>query len=429
MENIESYKAIEKLLWNDLLKPAFGNYCYTNINSTILDRLCNIKNGVLLPSNCFHADSKYKNVILILVDCFGWSFFKQFANQADSTALYEIQSNSIVSKLTSQFPTTTTVHITNIHTGMPITESGICEWTYYESRLDRVIKPFLMRDLHQSNKDDLIREGIHPDHFVPKGRFLNILASNGVKSYIYGHKDYALSPYNLNLGKSAESIAYTNFNDGLTECYENLIRRNEKTYSFIYTGDLDSANHFHGPDSEEVKASVISIFSDIKLHLIDKLRQKNSANTKNTLVMITADHGGVAVNSALNIYLEESHPELRSFLKTNAAGLVIEECGSQRDLFLHVQEKYLPKVYKQLKSDFQGLADVFTLEELIKIGIFGPITNDFFKSNIGNLIILPREGNAIYSKKSDSDMSQKFKGSHGGLSPKEMEIPLLTLEI
>jgi predicted AlkP superfamily pyrophosphatase or phosphodiesterase len=73
----------------------------------------------------FLSSNQYDAVVLFLIDAFGWRFFEKFQ---DSPFLKRVTQVGSVTKITSQFPSTTAAHITTIHTGMPVGEHGIFEW-------------------------------------------------------------------------------------------------------------------------------------------------------------------------------------------------------------------------------------------------------------------------------------------------------------
>src|SRR5512145_1496377 len=86
------------------------------------------------------SSGSYDAVILFLVDGFGWRFFERFEN---ASFLKRIATHGRIEKLISQFPSTTAAHLTTIHTGLNVGQSGVYEWTYYEPRVDAIIAPLL----------------------------------------------------------------------------------------------------------------------------------------------------------------------------------------------------------------------------------------------------------------------------------------------
>ena len=78
------------------------------------------------------ASRNYDAVVLFLVDGFGWRFYERFQ---DAAFTRRIAKHGKIEKLTSQFPSTTAAHVTTIHTGLPVGESGVYEWIYYEPQV------------------------------------------------------------------------------------------------------------------------------------------------------------------------------------------------------------------------------------------------------------------------------------------------------
>ena len=102
--------------------------------------------------------------------------------------------------------------------------------------------------------------------------------------------------------------------------------------------------------------------------------------------------------------------------------------GSPRDMFLYIQDGMLDEAQAVLALGLSGKADVIQTDELIRQGYFGPTVSKAFRQRVGNLVILPYRYEAVwwYEK---GRFEQKFCGHHGGLTPQEMEIPLLAIEL
>ena len=116
---------------------------------------------------------------------------------------------------------------------------------------------------------------------------------------------------------------------------------------------------------------------------------------------------------------------MERFLKSNQKGELLVPAGSARDMFLYIKDDLLDEAREFLASRLQGVADVVTTQELIDAGYFGPTISETFLSRVGNLVILPYRYQSVWWYVKDK-FEQWHYGHHGGLTPQEMEIPLVT---
>jgi hypothetical protein len=144
-----------------------------------------------------------------------------------------------------------------------------------------------------------------------------------------------------------------------------------------------------------------------------------------TLFLMTADHANVEIDPATTVYLNESLPDLLPLLRKNHRGEIIAPCGSSRDLFLHVREGRMETVCDILRDHLAGRADVYRTDDLIQQGFFGvsPPSAAFLR-RVGDLVILPYKGESVWWYEAGR-FEQKYYGSHGGLTPEEMETVLI----
>ena len=82
------------------------------------------------------APERIDRVAVVLLDAFGMRFVERHADHPLLRGLH-------VAPLASQFPSTTTAHVTTMHTGTPVGAHGLYEWNVYEPALDAVIIPIL----------------------------------------------------------------------------------------------------------------------------------------------------------------------------------------------------------------------------------------------------------------------------------------------
>jgi predicted AlkP superfamily pyrophosphatase or phosphodiesterase len=108
------------------VRPTYDSNSFTAIPASIAPLLGG-SGSVTLPAEIFRGKpATYRTVILILLDGFGWRFFEKVADSYP--ALRRFAAAAGVAKLTAQFPSTTAAHVTCLHTGLEVGQSGVYEW-------------------------------------------------------------------------------------------------------------------------------------------------------------------------------------------------------------------------------------------------------------------------------------------------------------
>lgn len=411
MFNKKSIQSLETKKLNNNFILMDDVYNFARIPYTILNNFGK-ENNQGLPLNVLGNNKKYKKVILFLIDAFGYVTFKKFFH--NSTFLKKVVNKGIISKLTTQFPSTTSSNITTIHSGLSVGESGVIEWYYYEPVIDDIFSPLIYKKALASE-----RLNIEGSKILPQ---TNLYQQLNVKSYIFQYRLYNEGPYAKYLLRGSNLISFESFVEGL-ELLSNVIKNDDKAYYFFYHSDYDEICHNYGPDSLEAKNCLFDTFKEL-----DKFIEKLESENEEILILLTADHGQTTINKDNAIYLNLEYPEILPYIKRNQLGEYIAPCGSFRDMFLHIQKDAINEVYMFLKDKLKGKAEVYTIEELIKWGLFGKIITDKFYERIGDIIILPYKGEAVWWYEKDK-YYVKHLGMHGGLTKEEMEIPFIVYHL
>jgi hypothetical protein len=362
----------------------------------------------------------YDNVILLFIDGFGWRHFEKFG---EHPFLDRFTHSGSVEKLTSQFPSTTSGHVTCIHTGQNVGQSGIFEWNYYEPLLDAMIVPLLFSFSGTAERDELKATGINPKLLYPSATLYQKLNPLGVASTIFQHREYTPSTYSNIVFDGAHARGYKSLPETVLNLSLAVNSAQGKNYFFLYYDRIDSVSHDYGPGSIQVEAEV-----DMFLYVMEKYFIKKIAPKNKTLLLMTADHGQTEVDPATTVYINQAFPGIEKAIKTNRKGDLLVPGGSCRDQFLYIKDELLDETQLLLAQGLAGKADVVKTEQLIADGYFGPQVSETLRAHIGNLLILPYRYESVwwYQK---GRFEQKFYGHHGGLTPQEMEIPLLGLEL
>ena len=368
------------------------------------------------------ASGKYDAVVLFLVDAFGWRFFERFQ---DTPFIKRIAKHGKIEKLTSQFPSTTAAHLTTIHTGWNVGQSGVYEWYYYEPQLDAIIAPLLFSYAGTEYRENLKSTGIHPPLLYPRGIFYPELRKMGVKPYVFGMREYTPSPYSYAVMAGAELHPFKTLSEAFVNLGLLLEKETSKTYVHLYFDKIDSLCHEYGPTAPQTETE-IETFLLIMEHYFERIFK----GKKRILFLMTADHGATEVDPKTTTYLNAgpAFKGFERFIKTNRRGQLLVPAGSARDMFLYIEDHILEDAQDFLAKRLEGKADVVKTEALISDGYFGAEVSPRFRERVGNLVTLPYRYESVwwYEK---GKFEQRFYGHHGGLTPQEMETVLYSYEI
>jgi predicted AlkP superfamily pyrophosphatase or phosphodiesterase len=368
------------------------------------------------------ASGNYDAVVLFLVDGFGWRFFERFQ---EAPFLQRMAKHGRIEKLISQFPSTTAAHLTTIHTGWTVGQSGVHEWIYYEPQVDALIAPLLFSYAGMWERDLLKAAGVQPSFLYPRGLFYPELKTMGVKPFVFGVREYTPSTYSSVVMEGAELRSFKTFSEALVNVGLLLEEQTQPAYVYLYFDKIDTLAHDYGPTAPQTEAEIETF-----LLMMDYYFERIFKGKKRILFLMTADHGQMEVDPRTTIFLN-IHSEftgIERFLKTNLKGQRLVPAGSPRDMFLYIKADLLEEAQSFLAPRLEGVADVVKTETLIDNGYFGPEVSSRFRERVGNLVILPSPYESVwwYEK---GKFEQRFYGHHGGLTPQEMETVLYSYEL
>jgi predicted AlkP superfamily pyrophosphatase or phosphodiesterase len=368
------------------------------------------------------ASGNYDAVVLFLVDGFGWRFFERFQ---DAPFLQRMAKHGRIEKLISQFPSTTAAHLTTIHTGWTVGQSGVHEWIYYEPQVDALIAPLLFSYAGMWERDLLKGAGVQPSFLYPRGRFYPELKKMGVKPFVFGSREYTPSTYSNVVMEGAELRSFKTFSEALVNVGLLLEEQTQPAYVYLYFDKIDTLAHDYGPTAPQTEAEIETF-----LVMMDYYFERIFKGKKRILFLMTADHGQMEVDPRTTIFLNihSQFTGIERFLKTNLKGQRLVPAGSPRDMFLYIKDDLLEEAQSFLAPRLEGMADVVKTETLIDNGYFGPEISSRFRERVGNLVILPYRYESVwwYEK---GKFEQRFYGHHGGLTPQEMETVLYSYEL
>jgi len=119
---------------------------------------------------------------------------------------------------------------------------------------------------------------------------------------------------------------------------------------------------------------------------------------------------------------------METWVKRNQNGKAMMPGGSARDLFVYIKDEYCDVALSTLTEKLAGIAEVYSVTDLLDDGLFGDAPSDVLRGRLSNICILPYQNDSVYWYEAGK-FEQTFYGHHGGLTPAEMESIFLMLEV
>lgn len=315
-----------------------------------------------------------------------------------------------ITPLHSQFPSTTTAHVTTAHFGVPVTEHGLYEWNVLEPSLDQIICP-LRFTLASSEAPDDLSGRLDPGVLAPGPTFYETLA---LPCTVLQPRAIASSTYSRLATRGASRHGFGTLADGLRMLGDALAQpgtagsgapayagSGAPAYAMLYWDAIDRAGHEHGPDSPQfdiaARAALDALWSELS----------RAGGLGDATVLITADHGQVQVSPERVDYLDDLWPELPGLLSQ------ARPAGSSRDAFLHVHPEHVDAVITGVAERLGDGARVLPAAELFTT--IGPR----LRERLGDVVVLAAPGRQVWLRSAAAN-ERWFRGHHGGLEPAEM---------
>lgn len=417
MFNEHSIRAVDQATGSLGVLPLHGSYCFSSIPSFVLSLLTGAPS--MMPLDVLgDYPATAEKVVLFFIDAFGWRFLERFKDE--NSLLREFRRGGVISKITSQFPSTTAAHVTTIHTGLPVSESGVLEWQYYEPLVDSLVVPLRFTYARAAEHGETLRlDGVEPSLILPQPSIYHHLHSAGVGARVYQNEKYALSTYSSTIAGGARICPFSSLELGLQQLSYHMLTDQGPGYYFFYTDVFDAAAHVYGPESAQAERVLTEVLNNVH----DLFLKQVHGKIPHSYCLMTADHGQTEINPKTTYYVNELAPELLPVLERTEVGEFKGPAGSPRDMFLHVYPEEVNWAGEMLQEKLDGIARVIPTEELVAQGFFGA-ANGVISEKLGSLAVLPFEGCSVWWYE-EGRFYNSFYGHHGGLTPEEMEIPLI----
>lgn len=346
----------------------------TDLIKTIVNKLCS--------EEVFKSDSKLrlkkyessmKKINFILVDGLGSKNIENLDN-----ILTQNQTDEIV----STFPSSTSVALGSVNLGSNPIENGLIGYYHFDKSENKLINTLNWRGSENYLQDK--------DFFSNQKTIWNILNEKNIVFNVIQPKDLINTSLSKHLYKGANQIGYETL-DELGEIF-NLPNILDNQFNFLYYPVIDVAAHVYGTNSEEWL---------IEVKKFSEFLSEITKSDEGRYTCLTADHGVINVDdkNRHKIIYDDS----------------IKIYGDQRSVYINGDMKKIKNIFKNIPGHFLEKQEIESL-----IGLPNDDErNNFFPEHV----FLLDDGHIIFP----NHLSANLRGYHGGLSPKEVAIPLIEI--
>jgi predicted AlkP superfamily pyrophosphatase or phosphodiesterase len=340
--------------------------------------------------------SQYQNIVLMVIDGMGYELLM---NQSNDSVLRK----HCYQRMTSVFPTTTASAITAFSTAVAPKQHAVTGWFTYLDQLDLVsaILPFTRR----ADEESLTVKGVAPGDFVTYTPFYNQLER---KSHVFYPARIVDSDFSLFATQGAQRHGFESFPDMINQVRNQLAVPGAQ-YIYAYWPELDEREHATGTNSSRVRKHFEKLDEYIE-------QLVNSSEFKDTLLLVTADHGLIDVQEERIIQLDQ-YPEIYACLSQPL-------CGEPRVAFCYVNAGQQAKFRDLVQSNLGEVCTIVPSQTLIDQGLFGlGVESEKLVSRVGDFALIMNE-NYVVKDTLANEKPFTQKAIHGGLSAQELFVPL-----
>lgn len=400
----------------DFIFPQYQGFSILNIPPSLgsLLNTSGFSAPTLDPAIMGPINGKTQNVILILLDALSYHRFVSWIEEEKDMIWNSLLKQGSLVPLTSITPSTTCAAITTYWTGASAAAHGILGYEMWLKEYGVTANMIEHKPItYRSGAGSLAQAGFEPESFLPVGSITDNYLDQGVEVHAFQHYSIIHSGLSRMFMANAERHPIGTAQDMWISIRELMKSRpSGKKYIWAYWDHLDSISHLHGPDSERAKAEFVAFSTAFARYFIKELDPKH---LKDTLIILTADHGQITTDRDDGIYDLKNHSEFNAMLH-------MLPTGENRLAYLYIKPGKRDAVENYIQSTWPDGFSLIEPRDAVEKGLFGPgETHPGIYDRIGDLIAVAR-GKAYWWWASKEN---PLIGRHGGMSREEMLVPFL----
>ncbi|MBW0117121.1 alkaline phosphatase family protein [Pseudonocardia abyssalis] len=332
---------------------------------------------------------------LLLVDGLGRELLD--AHAADAPFLASLPD---AGPLTVGFPSSTSISLASLGTGLPPGAHGLLGITF---RLDGELLDSLKWTSHGTGRPVDLRESQPPEQVQPAPTALERAAAAGIGVTVVSNQLFRGSGLTRAALRGGRFRGVHALGDLAAEVLAALAGP-ERRLCYGYHADLDAMGHLHGPGSLAWR---------LQLSQVDRLAERIVENLPPDAVLaVTGDHGMVSVDRIFDADTDEALQR----------GVLLLG-GDPRARHVYARRGAADDVLAAWRAVLGDAAWVVPGEQAVADGWFGPVSPGM-RDRVGDVVVATRGTTAVIRSEAEPLIST-MPGQHGSLTSAEQLVPLL----
>lgn len=359
-----------------------------------------------------HLQGDIRRVVLFITDGLGWQLLQEIMAEDPDTAqvVADLTGDGTLTPITSIAPSTTAAALPCIWTGASPAATGMVGTVLLLREFGTLASMLHYRPMVGQHRSDVLEDwGMDFETFLPPNTLAEALRSQRVPTYLLLQSGLQNSGLSRLMHRGVKKmIRHAGYTDLWIELRE-LLRhtRRKRCFVNIYWNAVDSVSHLYGAATEQSITEVRRQLADLR----DVLSAERVGEGR-TLFMLAADHGHIPITSATSL---PDHPALLDALRVNPG-------GEDRFTYLYLRGDQQAAVAEYVRAHLGDSVAVVDPAAALRAGLFGPETPYRETApRLGDLTLIARSGHAVSMRTGPGGPVSR----HGGLSAREMLVPLL----
>ena len=345
--------------------------------------------------------------IFILIDGMGYELLMDLFNEKHS--LKKEFEKVRVEKITTIFTSSTMNVLSTLYSGRTTAEHGVVGSHLFLKESGIMIDSIKLAPAMDKHVKS---EKINAKRIFLSNDTIKSIKANGKRFKIIMPSDIVNSGLSVATFDKEDIIPYITVQDMIVKLRKGIVAENYDCI-FAYSYDIDTIEHVYGSESEEAHHALYSLLESILMHVLPLAKEHGYD------LIITADHGQINTKFE-DLRIVRYDDMLMKYLD-------MPLWGSSRAVFMKSRNGEEDKLEEYISKRFRDEGILIRSEEAIRSGLFGaPRVSDELRYRFGDYLYLPKGPHGLYFLYPEMEQQvYDYKGMHGGLSSREMYIPLV----